>query len=320
MKMYTCTHTNRHGFKAVMRSPEKLRRSLPKLIDLAFQSPQFNRVADLQNHPNNRVADLQNYTNNRVADLRNHPNNITQSTRYKARRCKRRRQQQGREHMSSCRGNGQEGDRRKNSLGVRVCVREESCCRGNYRVLCSLLHKYSCSWRRVQPNVSWNCLAKACAEGTILLTPGLKSAFRFSFPLFLRFLLYQLAGMGVNCPDANFLVTLLGGLQFQPVQCFSSFLGGLLSAHILQAEFLGKVSDESFLDCWPCVNSLPAFGGAEPEQNNNLTNPHAAKQEIPQYRSTEMSNTMTATALLLDYKQCSRMKMVGKIKQEVRGM
>ena len=36
MKMYTCTHTNRHGFKAVMRSPEKLRRSLPKLIDLAF--------------------------------------------------------------------------------------------------------------------------------------------------------------------------------------------------------------------------------------------------------------------------------------------
>jgi len=34
----------------------------------------------------------------------------------------------------------------------------------NYRVLCSLLQKYSRSWRRVQPNVSWNCLATACAK------------------------------------------------------------------------------------------------------------------------------------------------------------
>ena len=44
---------------------------------------------------------------------------------------------------------------------------------GNCRVLCSLLQKYSRSWRRVQPNVSWNCLATACAVGTILFTPGL---------------------------------------------------------------------------------------------------------------------------------------------------
>jgi len=29
------------------------------------------------------------------------------------------------------------------------------------------------SWRRVQPNVSWNCLATACPVGTILFTPGL---------------------------------------------------------------------------------------------------------------------------------------------------
>ena len=43
----------------------------------------------------------------------------------------------------------------------------------NYRVLCSLLQKYSRSWRRVQPNVSWNCLATACAVGIILSTPGL---------------------------------------------------------------------------------------------------------------------------------------------------
>ena len=41
-----------------------------------------------------------------------------------------------------------------------------------YRVLCSLLQKYSRSWRRVQPNVSWNCLATACAVVTILFTPG----------------------------------------------------------------------------------------------------------------------------------------------------
>ena len=39
----------------------------------------------------------------------------------------------------------------------------------NCRVLCSLLQKYSRSWRRVQPNVSWNCLATACAVGTIFL-------------------------------------------------------------------------------------------------------------------------------------------------------
>jgi hypothetical protein len=70
--------------------------------------------------------------------------------------------------------------------------------------------------------------------------------------------------MGVNGPDANFLVTLLGGLQFSPVQCLLSFSGGLLSALIFQTEFWGNVF-ESFLDNWPCVNSLPTFGEAEPE-------------------------------------------------------
>ena len=39
------------------------------------------------------------------------------------------------------------------------------------RVLCILLQKYSHSWRRVQPNVSWNCLATARAVGTIFLHP-----------------------------------------------------------------------------------------------------------------------------------------------------
>ena len=39
----------------------------------------------------------------------------------------------------------------------------------NCRVLCSLLQKYSRSWRQVQPNVSWNCLATACAVKNIFL-------------------------------------------------------------------------------------------------------------------------------------------------------
>jgi len=60
----------------------------------------------------------------------------------------------------------------------------------------------------VQSNVGWNCLATACAVGTMhpLYTWPLVT-FRFSFPSLL-------AGMGANGPDANFLVTHLGGLQF----------------------------------------------------------------------------------------------------------
>jgi len=58
--------------------------------------------------------------------------------------------------------------------------------------------------------------------GTIFFTLGPESALRFSFPLLLLPCLLTTsscclcwpAGMGVNNPDANFLVTLLGRPQF----------------------------------------------------------------------------------------------------------
>ena len=70
------------------------------------------------------------------------------------------------------------------------------------QTLCSM-QKYSSSWRRVQLNVGWNCLATACAVGNILFTLFPLSASRFSF-LF-SFLLSLLAGKSFNGPSANFL-------------------------------------------------------------------------------------------------------------------
>ena len=54
-----------------------------------------------------------------------------------------------------------------------IYTKEKLCRQSNCRVLCSLLQKYSSSWRRVQPNFSWNCRAAACAVKTIFFTPGL---------------------------------------------------------------------------------------------------------------------------------------------------
>ena len=125
----------------------------------------------------------------------------------------------------------------------------------NCRVLS--LQKHLCSWRRVRirtvgtvlplltssialgnhPFYSWSSVSV-----NVLFSP-----LAASLPLDSSFLLCLSAGMGVNSPGANFLVSLLGGFSFSQFSVFQGFQAVFLDA---KAEVLGSV-DKSVLDGRP---------------------------------------------------------------------
>ena len=148
------------------------------------------------------------------------------------------------------------GSRRKPRETNDIIARAEN---ANCTIPGSLLQKYSCPWRRVQPNVRWNCLATACAVGAILCTPGLSSRLGSVFPSSLPPTSASCClGWQVRVPTAQLLTSLFSSRTscFQPVQCLS-FHSGFFSLHI----YFG----------WPRVNLPPTFGGAELEQNTWIT-------------------------------------------------
>jgi hypothetical protein len=104
----------------------------------------------------------------------------------------------------------------------------------------------------------WNCLAtvdfKHCTTGnhpfyswSSVSVNVLISPLAASLPLDSSFLLCLSAGMGVNSPGANFLVSLLGGFSFSQFSVFQGFQAVFLDA---KAEVLGSV-DKSVLDGRP---------------------------------------------------------------------